>query len=373
VKKFGLILLLALMVMAPAVGFAPASRAQAAAGLAVTVSDVQADFPASITFSVQATSDQPVTDIRLRYTVARHELAMVVNEAYVVFTPGTTVSGSWVWDMRKTGGLPPGTGITYWWRVADAGGRVLETEPRSFSFDDERYDWHRLTEGMVTLYWYNGDNSFAAQLMAATRSALTRLDQIAGASLNDPVKLYIYKDAQALQGALIFAQEWTGGVAFSQYGTIVIGVGTSQSELAWGETTIPHELTHLVVGQVTENPYGGLPTWLNEGLAMVAQGPLDASFSGVFQQALDQHALISVRSLASPFSVYASISYLAYAESYEITSYLLDTYGRDKMLALLNVFAQGSTYDDALRQVYGFDMDGLNAEWQASLGYAASA
>ena len=37
------------------------------------------------------------------------------------------------------------------------------------------------------------------------------------------------------------------------------------------------------------------------------------------------------------------------------------------MLELLSTFAEGTTYDDALLQVYGFTMDGLNDEWIASI------
>jgi hypothetical protein len=37
------------------------------------------------------------------------------------------------------------------------------------------------------------------------------------------------------------------------------------------------------------------------------------------------------------------------------------------MFALLDAFRQGNTYDGALQKVYGFDMDGLNTLWQATL------
>ena len=34
------------------------------------------------------------------------------------------------------------------------------------------------------------------------------------------------------------------------------------------------------------------------------------------------------------------------------------------MLNLLTTFSQGSSYDNAFEEVYGFDMDGLNDLWQ---------
>ena len=34
--------------------------------------------------------------------------------------------------------------------------------------------------------------------------------------------------------------------------------------------TMSHEMSHLVVGQAARSPYGGLPVWLDEGLAEAA-------------------------------------------------------------------------------------------------------
>jgi len=170
---------------------------------------------------------------------------------------------------------------------------------------------------------------------------------------------------------MIFPQEWTGGVAFTEYGVVTIGIPPDSAGLAWGTRAIAHELTHLVVHQVTFNPYNTLPTWLDEGLSMTAEGALDTQFVDVLNNAIDTDSLISVRSLASPFSAFTYEALLSYAESFEVVTYLIDTYGRDNMLELLNTFARGSGYDEALTGVYGLDMDSLNAAWQAALEGAA--
>ena len=127
-----------------------------------------------------------------------------------------------------------------------------------------------------------------------------------------------------------------------------------------------HELTHLVIHQVVFNPYNDLPTWLDEGLAMYAEGPLEPVFVNLLVKAINEDTLITVRSLSSPFSAYAEESVLAYAQSYSLVDLLVNNYGQSKMLELLNTFRKGSGYDEALLKVYGFDMDGLNGLW---LGY----
>lgn len=343
----------------------PAS-AQAESGLTISPCLVTINFPYSINIYITAESDVDITDIRVHYTVERQAFAQVISEAYIPFVPATLVNAQWVWDMRRSGSLPPGTDVTYWMTVSDNSGRTSETVPSVIHFDDTRYDWKTIQEGQVTLFWYSGDDAFGQDMMAAAQAVLTKLADNTGAELESSVKLYIYASATDLQGAMINSQDWTGGVAFSQYGTVAIGINPS-TEVEWGERTISHELTHLVTYQVTANPYNDLPLWLTEGLAMFSQGELDPNFVTALSNAEASHSLISVRSLCSPFSAYINQATLAYAESYEIVTYLINEYGRGKMFELLNVFEQGSGYDEALESVYGFDMDALNSLWQAEL------
>jgi hypothetical protein len=359
--------LLALLVCSLLAFFSP-GVAQAAGGPNVTDSSVQVNFPAGITFNISVASDVNITGIRLHYIVNRASYTRVVSEILPVFTPSPDVTAQWVWDMRKTGGLPAGASVDYWWTVTDAGGKTLETAPARIDIKDNRYTWRSLNKGQVTLYWYKGDDAFAGELMTAIQDALVRISGNTGAKISKPVSFYIYASAADLQGSMIFAQEWTGGVAFTEYSIIAIGIGTSRAEIDWGKRTVAHELTHLVINQLTLNPYNGLPTWLDEGLAMYSEGALDAQFTTALSSAKSQNSFISVRSIASPFSAYANLSVLSYAESYEIIKYLIDTYGQPEMFELLSAFQQGSGYDDALNKVYGFDMDGLNAKWLASFG-----
>jgi hypothetical protein len=358
-KKIFLPVLAILLVLLPLIPDA----VRADSGITVSDSSAQVNFPTEITFSITAESDVSITDIRLHYSLERASFAQVTAEVYIIFTPAKSVDAQWVWDMRRTGGLPPGSDIAYWWTVTDAAGRIIETEPSLVHIDDERYDWQTIQQGKITLYWYEGDDSFAEELMAAAQDALVRLAANTGAELEKPAKLYIYANQEDLIGAMVYPQEWTGGVAFSQFGIIAIGIETTESQLEWGKRTIAHELTHLVIHQLTENPYSYLPTWLDEGLAMSSEGELELSFVFALSWAEANNSYISVRSLCSPFSAYVDQTVLAYAESYKIVAYLIEEYGREKMLELLNVFKQGSGYDEALLKVYGFDMDELNTLW----------
>ena len=333
--------------------------------LRVIDSSAQVVFPLAIGFSLSAESDVDITDIRLHYRVDRKSFAPVNSEVYADFQPAPMVTTSWSLEMVRIGGLPPGSSVEYWWTVEDAKNNRVATTPARVSFDDVRYNWRSLTEGWVTLYWYQGDEAFARELMTAVGQALENLKEYSGAELEEPIKLYIYASAQDLRGSMIYPQEWTGGVAFSRYGIMAIGVSTD--DLDWGKRAIAHELTHLVIHQVTLNPYSDLPVWLDEGLAMHSEGSLEPVLQDYLNGAIAQDRLISVRSLSSPFSAYAGEAALSYAQSYSLVEFLISSYGREKMFELLSTFKEGATYDGALERVYGFDIDGLDEQWRAWL------
>ncbi len=328
----------------------------------VSNSTAQMNFPLSLNFSTQVKSNVNITDIRLRYQIEQITFAQVASEIFVDFTPAAAVNAKCSLDMRKVGGVPAGAVVDYWWVVRDASGASLQTAPIKNQIVDNRYSWRNLTQGKISLYWYQGDNNFAQTLMTAAQQALVKLAKDTGATPDKMVNVYIYASPADLKGAMIYSEEWTGGVAFTQYSIVSIGIATNQ--LTWGEGAMTHELTHIVIYQMTANPYNDLPVWLNEGLAMYNEGALDAQYAVPLRGAINNDRLFSVRSISSPFSPYSDKSVLAYAESYSLIDYLVSQYGAEKMLQLLNTFKEGSDYDPAFQKVYGFDMDGLNVQWK---------
>jgi hypothetical protein len=362
IKRIAIITLALLWLLSP-------SLVAAEAGITVTATSVAVNFPSQAVFTVEAESNVNIVDVRLYYHVDKMNYAQVVSEGWADFTPASKIEANWTWDMPNAS-LPPGAEVTYWWMIKDADGNKIETSPRIMHFDDSRYAWQNLTGTVpqgseLILFWYTGSDSFSRDLMDACQEGLARLTQDIGTYSERPIKIYIYASDSDLKGAMISSNEWSGGVAFTDFGIIAISI--SPSELDWGKGALVHELTHLIVRQATFSPYGRLPLWLDEGLAMYNEGELDPVLRSRLEEAISKNELISVRTLCSPFSAYSEKAYLSYAESYSLVEYLLDNYGQGKMLNLLALLKQGNTYDEALTKVYGFDIDGLDAGWRATL------
>jgi hypothetical protein len=362
-KLLGIALLMILMVLSPA---AATVIAEGPNTIAVTNSAVSMDFPLALNFSARINNNVNITNVRLKYKIDQMSFADVTSEAFIAVNPGLTVNAAYKLDLKKIGGLPPGTSLEYWWQATDSSGAVMESNPAGFQITDNRYNWRTLTKGKVNLFWYEGDDSFAGTLMSTAQAALSQLQKDTGAVPDRDIFIYIYADSTALQGSMIYPNEWTGGVAFTQYSIIAIGI--DPGNLPWGQGAMTHELTHNVINQVTFNPYSDLPVWLNEGLAMHNEGPLSQQFTVPLTAAVASDKLFSVRSLCSPFSAYSDKATLSYAQSSSLVDYLVSQYGPEKMLTLLTTFKQGSTYDDAFQAVYGFDIEGLDAKWKTWIG-----
>lgn len=241
-----------------------------------------------------------------------------------------------------------------------------QTERASFPFDDQRFRWRLLEADKVKLFWYQGDEAFARQLLQAAQEALGKLRQDTGAELGREVRIYIYNGTQALQDARIFPQVWEGGVAFPDYGIVAIGI--APGNLAWGKRAIAHELAHQVSYQVTYSPYSDLPTWLDEGLSMYAEGELLPEQALSLMNTAEEGLLFSVKSLASAFPADPSQARLAYAQSYSLVEFLVKSRSRDSMIAFLQAFSDGLAYEEALKGVYGLDVEGLDRAWREYLG-----
>ena len=345
-----------------AILFTTPAVARADEGISLLDSTAEIYFPSALVFKINVESQSDITRIRLRYQVDKMNYAQVISEAWPDFSPSLRVETKWVWDMRKAS-LPAGATVKYWWTIEDTAGDKLITPDKVISFDDLRYSWQKLTAGQLSIFWYKGNQSFAEELMTACQQALERLADDTGVYPEKSINSYIYASAEDLRSAMIFPRDWTGGVSFTEYGIIFIGV--PPNELDWGERALAHELGHMVTHQITFSPYGAiLPTWLDEGLAMHAEGKPDPYMESALEKAISQQKLISVRSLSSPFSAKPEEAFISYAESQSLVEFLIQNHGKDKMLHLLTLIKEGNSCDEAMTEVYGFDQDGLDKLWR---------
>lgn len=361
-RKLMLAFILGIYLLSLTSAFAPFS-------LHVVKNEIAISFPESATVRATLSSDTEIKSIVLEYGDQQQTCGDVIAKAFPKITPGKTVEAEWTWDMRQSGSLPPGTQLWWRWRVTDANGQETVTETKTATWIDDVHKWQTLNQGdpqRVRLHWYRGDQAFAADLANAAAKGLQFNETQSGLKADAPIDIYIYGSTDDLKEAILYEPSWVGGEAFPEENIVILGI--SPSDLAWGRDAIVHELTHVLVGHLTFSCLGDVPTWLNEGLAVYSEGKLDQASQQQLNDAIRNDTLLTVRSLSGGFSEIADKATLSYGESYSITKFLIETYGQDKMTALLVGLRDGLTIDEALTQTYGFNVDGLEAAWRQAIG-----
>lgn len=339
--------------------------AAAQAGLTIADSGVFVVFPDRISFNARVTSAAPITKIVLEYGVDKRTCGDVTARAFPDFTPGTTVDVHWTWEMLQTGSEPPGATIWYRWRATDGTGKTAVSPDVRATWIDTAYAWREISRDGLTLHWYSGEPAFAEDLITTASKGVTRLAKLTGVRPQSPINIYIYGNTEQMKGAILHEPSWAGGVAYPANNITIMGIGPSY--LDWGRRAIVHELTHLVVGQISFSCGENVPTWLDEGIAVYAEGGLDPRSQLFFDTAVAADSLLSVRSISNGFSQHPDLADLAYSQSYSLVAYLVATYGPTKLLALFGNLRDGMTVEAGVHAAYGFDLGGLEDRWRAWL------
>ena len=345
----------------------------AQSGIEVQDTAIENKFPEGILFKVQASSTSDIKKITVVYKIG---MSYATQYGVAKFDPAQKVSAEFMLRTR-TGGersstfIPPGTEITYQFRIEDAEGNTLETQPLVLLYMDSRFKWEPVTKELVTVYYHGPVKGRAETVLDVTYRTLKNMGELMGAEIKHPIRIVMYNNVREMLDALPFTSQTsqrglvTQGQAYGEEGVLLLLGGDPNVK-----GVASHEVTHLMVYQAAEGMASFIPSWLNEGLA--EYGNIEPSYT--YEQALDkglaEGRIFPIRSMTNrpgnPDDVI-----LFYGQSRSIVRFLVNKYGPEKLRALLRFIKQGQSIDTALKEAYGFDRIGLDNEWRRSVGAPA--
>ncbi len=355
---------------APAAAARPrAPGASTTAGaIEVLASSGRSEFPNRIVFSLQAKSSAQISSVRIAYRVGDDPVTSI---ARVPAAAAFRIDTSYQIDLSREY-YPPGVTMHYRWQIEDQSGAQLTTNWADLRITDPRFFWHERTLGAVTLHWYAGDDQYASTLLSTAAQALATASSTMGATSLKPVDIYLYATEQDFRSALVAgSDQWVGGQTYPLYRLTVLLAPPDL--LTDDQRSIAHEMTHIAIDSTSEDPFGPLPTWLDEGVAMVAEGSLDPTFQQALASAAASHRLLSIQSISGNFPEDSDQAALAYAESASLVSYFEKQYGTQRLAALIAAFRRGETSDEAFQQSIGMSTLEFQRRWEASLQSAGAA
>ncbi len=335
----------------------------------LSVNEAIVTFGESIAFKMTAPDGQSIQKATLIYgTSGRSCQAGGARQAVELTRSGSEVSGAWELEWKRIGVVPPGASLWWQWEFEDTVGTKTTTPRTEMIVQDSRHDWQSVSGDGVTLFWYLGDQAFGQFLHDLALESLAYLEQTLGLRPSGEVYITIYNTSSELAEISIGAPEWIGGFALPDYNAAIFSVAPGEND--WARDVMPHELAHLVVDSLVFNCYGAfLPTWMNEGLAVVSEGEISESDRQAVSAGLEADELKRLVEMERGFSAYGNAARLAYAQSGLAVEFMILEYGQDKLLALLNSVQQGNSFKTSLEQVYEKNTDQIDAAWRESLGF----
>ena len=276
------------------------------------------------------------------------------------FPPGYIVR--WRLELGGNVPIPPGNTVFWRWRVTGADGSVYESRQRAFTWADERFDWRTYEKDGLVVHWHGQYPEFGEHLVGYLEPQLERIEALG--TLPSPVNVFMYENADDAGAGVLLKRDSVN--PYREFNSVVSVV---PEDIEGDElTALIHELAHLVIQDRAFNCFGGLPFWLEEGLAMLAEGGLSDDLRRSFAEARLIEQFVPLRSFDVRLATDEREASIRLAQSYDLVEFLTSEFGWESIGHLLDLFKYGIRVEDALRAVFGIGIEETELLWRESRG-----
>ena len=343
----------------------PAAAQEASSGTA-TFGELSAApaFPTTIDFQMSVDSEAEIGRAELLFA-PRWEKTQNLIEAEI--SPGQHVDVSLPLDMYQNF-FPAGLDLLYRWRVTDAEGHQTLSDEQTVLWVDTRFPWQEIETEQVSVYFYTGNEAFNRRILGSAQGTLDELQSRFGVERSRPIRIWVYDSYDDFSGATEPNSEpWFVGASYPGRYLIQAVIPTdNDSEIG---RIIPHEVTHQLVYQATENPFLLPARWFDEGLATYHQDTPTPGLQETLAEAVQESRLIPLAALSREFP-FDSTYHLAYAESVSVIEFIIARWGEAAIGDVIAAYRDGVSHDDAFQRGLGVTVGELEQLWKQSLGYA---
>lgn len=369
-RAAGLLMLAALL----ALGGLPLA-APAAADTVIDSATVENGYPKQLTFKLTAHADTDITDVTLNYSITGRNTAALGKPDDL--QPAKSLSTQVVLQVNSQSSyIPVGSEFVYHWEITTSGGQKFTGPDTKYFFLPPDQQWQSVSGDWMTVYYHGDKQSLANAYLKAGLETYQKMGALLQTQLKQtPVKVILFDDEQESAkarpptSASFDATVTTCGTKVTNDIVLIIPVSCGTPDRT---DTLRHEFTHILNETAGEGTLGKLPSWLDEGTAVNGQLTPGDNYTGAFQAAVRAGRLIPFDQMGTAPADANKVN-LFYGQSYFMAKFLIDK-SPDNFAKLFATIKKGTRFDDAIKQVYGFDMAGFEAQFRAAngLGTAAS-
>lgn len=232
------------------------------------------------------------------------------------------------------------------------------------------FQWEKEVTPHFILHYSPSASPWVKNLLGQIENYRKRVQEFFGISVEDKVHIFLvgsYGDLSQIK-CIVYDKFplWASGLAIPQKKIIIL----TTPSLSKGESfslvnTFIHEYTHLVIEIFLQGK--SIPRWLNEGMAMYVSGQKDFYNTLLLSKAFVFSSLIPFEQLKNSFPVTSSEIRLAYAQSFNMVSYLMDHFGRERFYKFLKFIRSGIPFKKAFFFGFGENFSSVENSWKKSL------
>lgn len=351
---------------------APAARADAT----IESSTVENAYPRELRFKLTASAPVDIVDVTLSYRIPGRGTSALGKP--IDFSPAQNLSTEVVVQVNSGSSyIPVGSEFHWQWQILTTDGETTLGPEEKFLFMPPDKEWKTVENDFMVVHYHGDRQTLAAQYLKSGEETYQRIGKdLLGIELTQlPVRVILFEDGQELaearpgRGGTFDAAVTTCGTKVTNDIVLVIPVSCGTPDRT---DTLRHEFGHIINQAAGEGPLGKLPSWLDEGTAVLAQSTPGSNYTGAFEAAARSNRLIPFSQMGTPSNDAGQVN-LFYGQSYAMTLYLIEKEGSEAFAEFFATIKRGSRFDAALQQVYGFTLAEFETEFLAAVGAQPSA
>jgi len=223
-------------------------------------------------------------------------------------------------------------------------------------------DWQRLAKKPFLVHCHPEDMDTGKKVITMADEGLKKILQNFTVSLKREIIIIIAsseKEFRTLTGGQI--PEWGIGAADPVQGVIFLkSLRFAKPEINLRQVVI-HELSHVILGRLLE---GNIPErWFDEGLAVYQSGEKSLSRQVLFAKSLFTGDILGLDGMDDVLTFHHDKAGLAYEEAYSAVKYLVDKYGKNVLLSIIEALRQDNDMEKALSSATGIGFQEFHAGW----------
>lgn len=232
-------------------------------------------------------------------------------------------------------------------------------------------NWQTLALAGMRLHYHAVDEPVARAIAQRADRMYADLVELVGYRPRDSIRVYLCPTAECFrqqQPNPADVPDWAVGVAYPQLSRIVMRSALALTE---GEHLRPveifqHELAHIVLEQALADR-GGAPRWLSEGFSMYAAAQWTTHGQRTLEEVVLRDNFLPLWLLTTSFPANEDAARIAYAQSFSVVAFLINTYGLYAFQDFIFNLRQGLDVDAAVLHATGRSLKSVEQEWQEAL------